>query len=69
MNSAENLDDLFDADHNRRYDGDDVINDADAPSYRNASHLSRLRFLLRKRSRTLQNLLEKMFENELKNNL
>ena len=74
----DDTDDVLDADHNRRLHGDIIVVDqttsnivddfstTSTTTYRNASHLTKLRFHLTKRSRTLQGLLEKMFENELK---
>ena len=62
----ENVVDTTDADRDRNVNvaGNDVVV-ADVENYRNASHRSKLRFHLTKRSRTLQTLLEKMFQNEL----
>ncbi len=56
---------MYDADHNLQTVDIDK-NFTETSLYRNASHKSKLRFHLTKRSRTLQGLLEKMFENELK---
>ena len=66
-NEEENNVEILDADHvTMQIDPSDQELDEEVNNWKNISKKTTLRFHLKKRSKTVQGLLEKMFENELK---